>query len=185
MYEKQFQGCHGTTIRSQSIDTHLEDNSCISGFDTFFPWVEMTIIHILRSVKDECCFSSLAFLNSKLWATLDPCTSCSWHVQPKVLHFREFSIHYHVLCLDWNNRSLWCYCIDARDGVVSMHSFIVNLFFYSNPSTNSFRLPISSFNLILCFMLLCSCFLSTILVSLMKLLQFMIWTWAFFVVQYF
>jgi hypothetical protein len=37
MYEKQFQGYHGTTIQSQSIDVHLEDNSCMLGFDTFFP----------------------------------------------------------------------------------------------------------------------------------------------------
>ncbi len=72
MYEKQFQGCHGTIMRSQSIDAHLEDNSCISNFDTFFPWIEMAIVHVLGSVKDDCCFSSLAFLNSKLWATLDP-----------------------------------------------------------------------------------------------------------------
>jgi hypothetical protein len=33
----------------------------------------MTIVHVLRSVKDECYFSSLAFLSSKLRATLDPC----------------------------------------------------------------------------------------------------------------
>ncbi len=72
MYEKQFQGCHGTTIRFQSIDTHLEDNSCILGFDTFFPWVEMAIVHVLGNVKDESCFSSLAFLNSKLRAILNP-----------------------------------------------------------------------------------------------------------------
>jgi hypothetical protein len=32
----------------------------------------MTIVHALSGVKDEHCFSSLAFLKNKLWATLDP-----------------------------------------------------------------------------------------------------------------
>jgi len=32
----------------------------------------MAIVHILRSVEDEKCFSSLAFFKSKLQATLDP-----------------------------------------------------------------------------------------------------------------
>jgi hypothetical protein len=32
----------------------------------------MAIVHVLRNVKDEKCFSSLAFLKSKLQATLDP-----------------------------------------------------------------------------------------------------------------
>jgi hypothetical protein len=32
----------------------------------------MAIVHVLGSVKDDCCFSSLAFMSSKLQATLDP-----------------------------------------------------------------------------------------------------------------
>jgi hypothetical protein len=32
----------------------------------------MAIVHVLSGVKDEHCFSSLAFLKNKLWATLDP-----------------------------------------------------------------------------------------------------------------
>jgi hypothetical protein len=32
----------------------------------------MAIVHILRSVEDEKCFSSFAFFKSKLQATLDP-----------------------------------------------------------------------------------------------------------------
>jgi hypothetical protein len=39
MYAKQLQGFHGITIWSQSIDSHLQNNSCILGFDPFFPWV--------------------------------------------------------------------------------------------------------------------------------------------------
>jgi hypothetical protein len=32
----------------------------------------MAIVHVLGNVEDERCFSSLAFLKSKLQATLDP-----------------------------------------------------------------------------------------------------------------
>jgi hypothetical protein len=32
----------------------------------------MAIVHVLRNVEDEKCFSSLAFLKSKLQVTLDP-----------------------------------------------------------------------------------------------------------------
>ncbi len=35
-------------------------------FFEYLKLVEMAIIHVLGSVEDECCFSTLAFLNNKL-----------------------------------------------------------------------------------------------------------------------
>jgi hypothetical protein len=37
VYENQLQGCYGTIVWIQSIDMHLENNSCISYFDPFLP----------------------------------------------------------------------------------------------------------------------------------------------------
>jgi hypothetical protein len=34
--------------------------------------VKMAIVHVLRSVEDECCFSTLSFLNNKSQDTLNP-----------------------------------------------------------------------------------------------------------------
>ncbi len=52
------------TINASWVLTH--------SFLEYFKLAEIAIAHVLGSVKDECCFSSLAFLKNKLWATLDP-----------------------------------------------------------------------------------------------------------------
>jgi hypothetical protein len=41
-------------------------------FPKYLKLAKMTIVHVLRSVEDEKCFSSFTFLKNKLQATLDP-----------------------------------------------------------------------------------------------------------------
>ncbi len=41
-------------------------------FPEYLKLAQMAIVHILRNVEDDKCFSSLAFLKRKLQATLDP-----------------------------------------------------------------------------------------------------------------
>ncbi len=56
--------CIWRTINASYILTH--------SFPKYLKLAKMAIVHVLSSVKDECCFSSPAFLKNKLWATLDP-----------------------------------------------------------------------------------------------------------------
>jgi hypothetical protein len=47
-------------------------------FFEYLKLVKMAIVHVLGSVEDECCFSTLTFLNSKLHVILHPhLPSCS------------------------------------------------------------------------------------------------------------
>jgi len=41
-------------------------------FPEYIKLAKMAIVNVLGNVEDECCFSSLPFLKSKLQATLDP-----------------------------------------------------------------------------------------------------------------
>ncbi len=56
--------CIWTTILAFRALTH--------SFLEYFKLVKMAIVHVLGSVEEECCFSTLAFLNSKLQFTLNP-----------------------------------------------------------------------------------------------------------------
>jgi hypothetical protein len=48
---------------------NLEDNSSILSFDILLEYLKLADGH--TSCSRECCFSSLAFLKSKLWITLN------------------------------------------------------------------------------------------------------------------
>jgi len=41
-------------------------------FPKYVKFAEIAIIHVVGSVEDECCLSSLTFLKSELRAMLDP-----------------------------------------------------------------------------------------------------------------
>jgi hypothetical protein len=84
VYENQLQGCYGTIIWIQSIDMHLEDNSCMSylthSFPKYFKLAKMAIVHVKK------CRGWTLFLNSSIfkerasgyfWSSS---TSCCWHV---------------------------------------------------------------------------------------------------------
>ncbi len=66
-------------------------------FPKYLKLTEMAIVHVLRNVKDEKCFSSLAFLKSKLQATLDPHLPLVVGMyNQKFFYFRKFFVHCHI-----------------------------------------------------------------------------------------
>jgi hypothetical protein len=67
----------------------------------FFPkhlkLAEMTIVHILGSVENEKCFSSLAFLKNKLRATLGPHLPLVVGMySQKFFYFKKFLLCCHI-----------------------------------------------------------------------------------------
>jgi hypothetical protein len=67
----------------------------------FFPkhlkLAKMTIVHVIGSVEDEKCFSSLTFLKNKLQATLDPHLSLVVGMySQKFFYFRKIFIYCHI-----------------------------------------------------------------------------------------
>jgi len=138
---------------------------------SFLEYLKLVDGHI--SCSREYCFSFLAFLKSKLRITINPHLPLVVGMfSQKFFTLENFPCTTTFDALIGGIDRYWCYCKDGRDSVVSIFSFI-------NPSTSSFILAISSSNLILCSMLMCSSFVAIIFVSLIKLLQFTIWTWAF------
>jgi hypothetical protein len=66
-------------------------------FLKYFKLVKMTIVHVLGSVEDDKCFSSLGFIKNKLQATLDPHLPLVVGMySQKFFYFRIFFICCHI-----------------------------------------------------------------------------------------
>ncbi len=96
------------TINASWVLTH--------SFLEYLKLPKITIVHVLSSVKGECCFSSLAFFKNKLWATLDlhlPLVVGMYNQKFYILKTFHMLLH---LMLGLEQHITMVYCVDDTYG---------------------------------------------------------------------